>query len=539
MIIKRWNGWGDEKTEYPLPDLAKEYLSSLLGEGAKIHDAGFEEVVRSVPASRLPNHPPISTNSEDRVRHACGQSLPDWIALRSGKIRSFPDGVIYPTSDAEIREVIEFSRSNQFILIPYGGGTSVVRHINPPLGNVPSITVDLSKLNQLLDLDDNSRIASFGTGIRGSDLESQLNNVGFTLGHYPQSFEFSTLGGWIATRSSGQQSYYYGRIEDLFMGGHIETPQGAIDIQHFPASAAGPDLKQIILGSEGRLGIISRAFVAVRPIPEFEGFYGIFFRDWESGLSAVKEMAQNNLPLSMMRLSDAQETETTLILSGRRSLIRWAKIGLENIGYRDKRCLLIAGITGGKDHTTRTRKLMFRTCQKYGGLNTGMTIGKMWQKSRFLTPYLRNSLWDAGYALDTLETAASWNNVQVVKDNTIAAIIDTSHGKEEEVLVFGHLSHVYQTGASIYITYLYRRSTDPDQNLHRWQEMKNAASEAIIRSGGTISHQHGVGRDHAPYMESEKGPLGYELLSTLSQCLDPDGLMNPGVLYKTNESRIS
>jgi alkyldihydroxyacetonephosphate synthase len=535
MIIKRWNGWGDERIEYPLPELAKEYLSRLLREGAKIPDASFKEVVRSVPSSRLPGHPLISTSSEDRVRHTCGQSLPDWIALRSGQIHSFPDGVVYPTSNVEIREVIQFSRSNQFILIPYGGGTSVVRHINPPLGDIPSITVDLSELNQLLDLDDISQIASFGAGTRGPDLERQLNNLGFTLGHFPQSFEFSTLGGWVATRSSGQQSYYYGRIEDLFMGGHIETPQGAIDIQHYPASAAGPDLKHMILGSEGRLGIISRASVAVRPIPEFEGFYGIFFRDWDNGLSAVKEMTQNNIPLSMMRLSDAQETETTLILSGRRNLIRWAKIGLDKIGYHDKRCLLIVGITGDKDRTARTRRLMIRSCWKNGGLNTGMTIGKMWQKSRFLAPYLRNSLWEAGYALDTLETAASWNNVQLVKDNTIAAIIDTCHALGEEVLAFGHLSHVYQTGASIYITYLFRRSADADQNLHRWQEMKNAASEAIVDSGGTISHQHGVGRDHAPYIESEKGHLGLELISTINQSLDPDGLMNPGVMYKTDD----
>ena len=162
MLLKRWNGWGDERTEYPLPHFAKEFLASLIGEGARLPDASFEEVVRSVPFSRLLKHPLISTNPEDRVRHACGQSLPDWISLRSGQIRSFPDGVAHPTSDAEIRELIELSRTNQFILIPYGGGTSVLHHINPPLGDIPSLTVDLSELNQLLDLDDSSQMASFG-----------------------------------------------------------------------------------------------------------------------------------------------------------------------------------------------------------------------------------------------------------------------------------------------------------------------------------------------------------------------------------------
>jgi alkyldihydroxyacetonephosphate synthase len=534
MLMKRWNGWGYERTEYPLPDLAKEYLTNFLGAGARIPDASFEDVLGSVPTSRLPNHPLISTNPGDRIRHACGQSLPDWLALRSGRIPSFPDGVIYPTSDAEIREVIEFAHSNQFILIPYGGGTSVLRHINPPLGDMPTITIDLSELNQLLELDNTSQVASFGAGTRGSDIERQLNKHGFTLGHFPQSFEFSTLGGWIVTRSSGQQSYYYGRIEDLFMGGHIETPQGPMDIPHYPASAAGPDLKQLVLGSEGRLGIISRASVTVRPIPEFEGFYGIFFRDWESGLSAVKEMAQSKFPLSMMRLSDAQETETTLVLSGKGNLVHWAKIGLEEIGYREKRCLLIVGITGDKVRSTQTRKLTLRTCRKYGGLYTGTFIGKTWQKSRFLAPYLRNSLWEAGYALDTLESATSWKNIQSLKDKTISAIIDASHALDEEVLVFGHLSHVYHTGASIYITYIFRRFSDPDQNLHHWQEMKNAASKAIVSSGGTISHQHGVGRDHASYIESEKGHLGLELITAMSKSFDPDGLLNPGVLFPTD-----
>jgi alkyldihydroxyacetonephosphate synthase len=535
MVVKRWNGWGDERVDYPLPDFALEYLGMLLGDGEKTPDASLEDVISSIPDSRLPEHSLITTKPEHRVLHARGQSLPDWIELRSGKIRNFPDGVAFPTSDADVRELIEFARTNQFILIPYGGGTSVLRHINPPPGDVPSISVDMSRFDQLLDLDETSHIASFGAGTRGIELEKHLENFGFTLGHFPQSFEFSTLGGWIATRSSGQQSYYYGRIEDLFIGGHVETPQGPIDLHHFPASAAGPEFKQIILGSEGRLGFITRASIIIQPIPEFEGFYGIFFRDWENGMSAVKDIAQRNIPLSMMRLSDAQETETMLFLSGRRNLIRLAEIGLEKMKYRDKRCLLIIGITGDKNQASQTRKLAIRRCRRYGGLYTGILIGRMWQKSRFLAPYLRNSLWDAGFALDTLETATSWKNVQQLKDNTVKAIVNASHDLNERVLVFGHISHIYHTGASVYITYLFRRSEYPDENLNRWQKMKEAASEAIINSGGTISHHHGVGRDHVQYMGFEKGRLGIELISTLCQTLDPNGLMNPGVMIKNND----
>jgi alkyldihydroxyacetonephosphate synthase len=533
--MKRWNGWGDEQTIYPLPELALEYLSEYLGPGDKHADATLEQVIKSVPTTSIPKLPNLSIDREDRLRHACGQSLPDWINLRSGHIPNFPDGVIYPNSDQEIIDAIEYASSNDFILIPYGGGTSVVRHINPPQSNIPVITIDLSNLNQLIDLNENSQLAMFGAGVKGPEIEQQLRKFGYTLGHFPQSFEFSSLGGWIATRSSGQQSYYYGRIEELFRGGHVESPQGPMDFSPYPASAAGPDLRHLILGSEGRYGIISSAIVAIKPVPEFEAFYGIFFKDWESGVAAVRELVQQNIQLSMIRLSDAQETETTMVLSGKRNLINAAGYGLDKLGYRKQRSLLIIGVTGDRVKGTRARKEAVQLCRRYGGLYTGEFIGKTWQKSRFLAPYLRNSLWEEGYALDTLETAVSWEFVNLVKDKTIEAMIKASQIWNEPILVFGHLSHVYHTGASIYITYLFKRSFDPDENLQRWKDIKSAASATIIQHGGTISHQHGIGHDHAPYLAAEKGNLGLDLLSSIGQSFDPDGLMNPGVMFNSND----
>jgi len=353
--MKRWNGWGDEQTIYPLPELVLEYLSEYLGPGDKHADATLEQVIKSVPTASLPKFTSLSIDREDRLRHACGQSLPDWINLRSGRIPSFPDGVIYPNSDQEILDAIEYASSNDFVLIPYGGGTSVVRHINPPLGDSPVITIDLSNLNQLIDLNEISQLATFGAGAKGPEIEQQLIKFGYTLGHFPQSFEFSSLGGWIATRSSGQQSYYYGRIEELFRGGHVETPRGPMDLPPFPASAAGPDLRHLILGSEGRYGIISNATVAIKPVPEFEAFYGIFFKDWESGVTAARDLAQKNIQLSMIRLSDVQETDTTMVLSGKRNLINAAGFGLDKLGYRKQRCLLIIGVTGERGKAIRGR----------------------------------------------------------------------------------------------------------------------------------------------------------------------------------------
>src|SRR3990170_4041765 len=216
---RRWNGWGDESVSYPLPDSALRFLENQIGTGVRLPDAPFGTLLTGLSKKQLPPHPLITTDGVERARHARGQSLPDWIGLRSGHVSSFPDGVVYPKSEIEIRSILDYAQEFGVKLIPYGGGTSVLGHINPPKEDFPCLTVNLSRLNRLIDLDDTSQLATFEAGVRGPQLEAQLANRGFTLGHFPQSFEFSTLGGWIATRSSGQQSYFYGRIEYLFAGG--------------------------------------------------------------------------------------------------------------------------------------------------------------------------------------------------------------------------------------------------------------------------------------------------------------------------------
>jgi alkyldihydroxyacetonephosphate synthase len=527
--MKRWNGWGNEATTYPLPDSAARYLTDLVGEGPQLEDASLSDVLASIGTSRLPAHPLISTSNEERLRHARGQSLADWIALRSGQIGASPDGVAYPASDEEVRALLEYAKKAGMKVIPFGGGTSVVGHINPISGDAPVLTMDLSRLNRLLALDETSHLATFEAGVAGPEIEKQLNGRGYTLGHFPQSFELSTLGGWIVTRSSGQQSYHYGRIENLFAGGHVETPLGEMDFPVHPASAAGPDLKQMILGSEGRLGVVTKATLRVRCLPEAEAFYGVFFRNWEQGAAAVREIAQAGIGVSMLRLSNAMETTTTLALAGKDDLVKWAERGLRAGGFDSERLLLVFGVTGTRRQAVQARLEALEIIRAHGGLMTGSMIGKMWKKSRFYSPYLRNTLWEAGYALDTLETAVPWANVMATALETQDAIREGLAGIGERVLVFAHLSHVYNDGASIYTTYLYRRAS-PDETLRRWQALKGAASRVILAYGGTISHQHGVGLDHAPYLAAEKGPLGMQTLETVSKLLDPDGMMNPGKL---------
>lgn len=523
--MKRWNGWGNVDTDYPLPAPAEAYLVGKLGRLAPLPDAALGDILATVPESRLPAHRLVVTDSETRLRHARGQSLPDWVALRSGRVGNFPDGVAFPESESDVADLLGYAKNAGARVIPYGGGTSVVGHINPAGGEAPVLTLSMERMNRLLALDETSRLATFEAGVAGPQLENQLNERGYTLGHFPQSFEYSTLGGWIVTRSSGQQSLRYGRIEQLFAGGRMETPRGRLELPVFPASAAGPDLREMVLGSEGRLGVVTQATVRVRPRPKTESFYGVFFRSWEQGTAAVWSILQNNLPVSMLRLSNPQETDTTLILSGK-GWVDAAKRGLGLIGYGEARCLLIFGVTDAPAGAVAAM------CRKFGGLVVGTVVGHTWQKSRFLSPYLRNTLWERGVAIDTLETALPWSRAEAASAAIPAAIVEASQARSERVLAFAHLSHIYRDGASMYTTYLFRRGPDPDELLECWGALKAAASRVIQAHGGTITHQHGIGTDHAPYLPGEKGPLGMDAIRAVCQSFDPEGMMNPGKLLK-------
>ena len=526
--MRRWNGWGDDTITYPLAEGPRRFLEELVGPGTPPRDAKLGEVIERVPASRLPEHPLVCQDAEERVRHARGQSLPDWIALRSGRISTFPDGVAYPTSDDEVRGLLALAAEADARVIPYGGGTSVVGHVNPLPGEQPVLTVDLARLSRLRHFDEVSQLATFGAGAMGPDLEAQLRARGCTLGHFPQSFELSTLGGWIVTRSSGQQSLGYGRIEKLFAGGTLVSPAGTLPMPPFPASAAGPDLREVVLGSEGRMGILTEATVRDAPLPEMEAYHAVFFTDFERGRHAVREIMQARLPLSMLRLSTAVETQTTLALAGRERLIGTLERLLSLRGVAEEKCMLMLGFTGREGMAKAARKEALDMAGQQGGIHVGRAFGNEWHKSRFHTPYLRNTLWEMGYAIDTLETATDWANVPAMLEAIEGALRPGLEDLGERVHVFSHLSHLYPYGSSIYTTYLYRVASDPDETLERWQILKAAASDTIVAHGGTISHQHGVGTDHLAYMSQEKGPLGMAAIEDLCKRFDPGGMMNPG-----------
>lgn len=528
--MKRWNGWGNPNEDYELKPSALQFLQTTLGNATPLKDASLDSVVATVPDSRLPEHPLIKTDAETRVRHARGQSFPDWLAMRSGEFGTFPDGVALPESSQDVRELLDFAKTHHIDVIPYGGGTSVVGHINPAPSERPVLTVSLAKMNKLIAIDHDSHIATIGPGATGPELENLLKQEGYTLGHFPQSWEISTLGGWVASRSSGQQSLRYGRIENMFAGGTIETNKGTLNIPTIPASSCGPDIRQIILGSEGRMGIITEVKIRVTPLPDQEYFKVAFMPNWEAGVRAARELAQKKVPLSMVRLSNATETFTQLQLAAQPLAIKALDSTLGMLGAKTEKCMLTYGLTGGKKECGFIDKQASKILRQHGGVPTGTLLGKKWEHARFRSPYLRHGLWEHGYGVDTLETACDWNKTTQMMKSIESAITEASATSNEKVHVFTHLSHIYNQGSSVYTTYLFRLADSYEETLERWKVIKAAASEAIVANGGTISHQHGVGEDHAPYLEPEKDPLGIAAIQEMCEFFDPEHNLNPGKL---------
>ena len=534
--MRYWNSWGQDGTEKPVfTDSALKFVTGILGQSSSLPEASLESVCKQVPPSRLPDHPLIDKEPEVRVRHARGQSFPDWVAFKSGNFGFFPDGVAFPETPEQIRELMSLSRKEDFLVIPYGGGTSVVGHLTPTEQKRAVLTISLERMSRLLDLDEESQIATFGPGTSGPMVEAQLASRGYTLGHYPQSFELSTVGGWIASRSSGQQSLRYGRIEQMFAGGLLETFDGTLEIPAIPASSAGPDVREMILGSEGRFGILSEVKVRVNRLPEKEQFFVVFFPDWDDAYAFCREATQQKLNLSMLRASNAVETWSQLKLAGHDDLIGWMEryLGLRGIG--EGKCWVTFGLTGTKAQVKAVRRQVHKMIRSFHGVGMtglGSKVGDIWEKGRFRYPYLRENLWQKGYGVDTFETSVNWERTNEAMNDMEEALRLALVDEKEKVHSFTHLSHVYTQGSSIYTSYLFRLGKTHEETLARWHKLKRAASLAVVKHGGTISHQHGVGRDHAPYLKHEKGPLGIGVLQTLAHYFDPDQRLNPGALLE-------
>jgi alkyldihydroxyacetonephosphate synthase len=535
---RRLAGWGFEgEALAPSPELLA-WLEERLGEMSPLPALPPADI--RAPAPRPLPHLPGGLSQEllDRFAHARGQGLTDLLRLRRGALPAWPDGVARPRDAAEVEQVLRTAAAAGVMVIPWGGGTSVTGGVNVRPGEAPVVTLDLEHLAGLEALDETSGLATFGAGTPGPEIEAALGAHGWTLGHFPQSWELSTLGGWVATRASGQESLGYGGISEMVAGLELVAPAGRLTLPPLPASAAGPDLRQLILGSEGRLGVVTRATVRLRRRPPPLTVEAAMLPSWEEGLEASRELVQEGVPLTLLRLSNAPETEVALAvgLAGHRRLAPLVQGWLALSGIRrGGGCLLLLGAAGDEPWLTLVHDLSRRVLRRHGGVALGRRPGRRWVEDRFRHPYLRDALLDRGCATDTLETAAPWSALPELAKTVHRALEGALEDEGEAVAALCHVSHPYRDGASLYFTFFFRCPADVERAVARWAAIKRAATEAVTAAGGTVSHHHGVGAWHAPWLGREIGEVGRGLLLGTAQALDPTGVLNPGVLLDSSD----
>jgi alkyldihydroxyacetonephosphate synthase len=526
-------GWGRPEAERHLPDHALGFLREHLGVSGQGRPAVALEDVR-VPESSLSDDAVAKlgaarTDHAARVEHAAGKGYPDLIRMRAGDGSGAPDAVLEPGSEEEVRGALQACAEADLAVVPFGGGTSVVGGVEPLRGeHAGVVALDLGRLDRLLELDERSLTAVLEPGLRGPEAEALLNARGLTLGHFPQSYEHATIGGYVATRSAGQASTGYGRIDELVLGLRMLATGREIDLPARPASAAGPELREMLIGSEGTLGVITRAALSVRPKPRRTRYEGFFFRSWQEGCEAFRALEQADASPDIARLSDERETELSFALAGAEGTA--ARLGQAYLKARRYAggCLAIAGWEGEEDDVSRRRARTALLLRRHGALALGSAPGSAWSKGRYHGPYLRDALLDHGVMVETLETATQWSNLQSLYRAVGEALRSSLGARGTPPLVMCHVSHLYASGASLYFTFLARQ--EEGSELEQWQAAKRAASEAIVSHGGTITHHHAVGRDHRDYMAAEVGEGGVELLRAMKSRLDPAGIMNPGKL---------
>lgn len=535
----KWNAWGDPAAAKPLSDGIRTLLNQALGVDTTPRTELTADQVQLRPSAlsdadagalgEIVGAEHCVVDDLGRLLRAGGKSTLDLLRRRNTGVQDAPDAVVLPADDDEVAAVLAACAERRIAVVPFGGGTSVVGGLDPLRGDFGAVvSLDLRRLDALHDLDETSGEADFGAGVTGPEAERLLGARGFSLGHYPQSFQFATIGGFAATRSSGQDSAGYGRFDDMVRGLRVVTPAGVLDLGRAPASAAGPDLRQLIVGSEGTFGVITRVRVRVHPAPETTRYEAWSFPDFATGASALRAVVQTGTGPTVIRLSDEAETGVNLATT--------EAIGEQTVTGG---CLAITAFEGTTAHAESRHAETRAVLEAAGGTSLGEAPAKAWEHGRFSAPYLRDSLLSAGALCETLETATNWSNVMTLKAAVTDALTESlaTGGQERSdegndtastpALVLCHISHVYPTGASLYFTVVAGQRGDA---IEQWRAAKTAASDAMVRCGATITHHHAVGADHRPWMRDEIGDLGVEVLRAVKGVLDPAGIMNPGKL---------
>jgi alkyldihydroxyacetonephosphate synthase len=540
----RWNGWGwashpDELSTRSgvWPWLASELgMPSLLATPARplediwLPSSRLTSADRRVLA-RLLDSEAVRDDKFERASHATGRSYQDLLRLRAGDLANAPDAVVYPRSHLDVLTLLAFASERSIAVVPYGGGTSAAGGVTPRrFAHNGVLTLNLSAMHRVENIDAQSLTVSAQAGIFGPALEQTLSARGLTLGHFPQSFEFSTLGGWIAHRGAGQLSNRYGGPEDWLAGVEVATPRGMLRDDNIPANATGPRMADLVIGSEGVFGIITRARVRLHRAAEATTGRAYFFRNFASGAAAIRDAVQSGIPTAMLRLSDAEETrfQRALLRPERdTSLLQRASAAVLNSWRYDQPCVLLAAFEGAGDSVQLSTKAFGRIAREHGALRLGSGPVRRWQQNRFSSPYLRDTMLDRGLGIGTLETAASWSNLQTLYDGVKTAL---EHAIAQTVprplahgMVLCHISHSWSDRASLYFTYIFPRALGDE--LGQSQVIERAALDATRANGGTINSCHGGGEDR-----QGRGELTLDVMRAIKNTLDPHGILNPGKL---------
>ncbi len=508
------------------PDTEKKVYSQKLSEKDFVADSRLPDgFVTKIIELLGPEH--VSSDLWIRIRNSLGRGYIDMLYSRLADIPDIVDLVVFPRNHDDVVKIVKLSNEYQIPLSIVAGGSSVTLGILPPSR---AVAVNLCKMNKVLTIQQDSLYIITQTGISGPELERILNKENLTLGHFPQSFEYSCLGGWVVTRGAGQNSTLYGKIENMVMAVKLVIGTGETLVTHSaPARATGPDWNHLVTGSEGSFGILTEVTLRVWKKPDTIKMSGFFFRSFEDGLNAIRHLLQDGFQPAILRISDGEETYHNLVGSTlmkdppKESFInRVVMKYLSTRGYREgDRCLSVMSFEGNSDLVALTRKKAIKYSKNFGGFHVGSSPGKLWLKTRFEAPFLRDPLVDYGLLVETFETSVTWDKLL----NLYQTVRKTL--KPECPIIMTHCSHFYQSGANLYFTLI--APQDQDKEIEQYSRIKRKILDTFLKSGGTISHHHGIGRSFSSWLPQEIGKEGMNLLKSIKRTLDPNGIMNPGI----------
>ena len=550
----KWWGWGHEDVTFD--DSTKPELWPYLKRELGVDEIRWEKPVafEDVTLPEQKNNEAflaairaglgdgqIVDDKKSRLVHAAGKSFRDLWLMRHGQVQFAPDCVVYPDTEEDVALVVRAAHEHGVVLVPFGGGSNIAGCLVPSdRGGRMVVSLDMCRMHRVLEVDRYSLTGRIQPGVYGQHLEDQLAEHGVTLGHFPDSFLHSTLGGWVATRSAGMQSDIYGKIEDMVISLRMVTPSGTIITRTVPKSSNGIDIKHLCIGSEGILGVITEVVVQVHHKPEKEDWYGWLFPDFKSGLDAIHECHRSDCMPTVTRLNDPKKTALSFAFKHPKTGIKdkiakafkWYIGNVKKIDF-DQCCLMVVKYEGTPKAFNRIKNQVTAIYKKHRGVCLGAEPGRSFAKVKFDFPHLRDYVMDRSIMADVSETATTWDNLRTLHESGLADVEQAIKDTGVDAWVGCHLSHSYRTGASLYFTFgcLQREGREIEQYLY----VKKAAEDAFMKNGGTLSHHHAVGTEHLPWVEEDLSPTGLKAVKALKAGLDPNDIMNPGKIIPSEK----